>query len=104
MSPILDEIEVDSIDSVDLDPIFSPPVDMAALNVNLDITYKLNGCEPEQLRAHVESNIRTAITNGLLVGESPAEVKNFVLDVTEVPYEEVPDEYPPEDDIPIAGV
>lgn len=98
---IIIEDVTDSV--VDLDPTAIPPTDMATLNVNLDVAYKLNGCEPEQLRNHLESNIRTAISRGLLVGESPAEVTRFSLDVTEIPYEEVPDEYPDEDDVPVAG-
>ena len=55
------------------------------LRLTFDVTYKPHGVPIEHLRSNLEGMIETAMNNGTLTGESPAEVLTTRYDVTVLP-------------------
>lgn len=60
------------------------PEALPVLEVTLKVTYNLNGASFRELKAELESRIYSAIGNGMLSGDSEAEVDTYHLQVQEV--------------------
>ncbi|KKN98451.1 hypothetical protein LCGC14_0145600 [marine sediment metagenome] len=54
---------------------------MTKLRMQLDVTYELNGVREENLKARLLSMVDRAIGDGLLTGDSPAEVTNWKIEI-----------------------
>jgi len=66
--------------------------DLAALQMTLKITYRMNGVSVQELLANLNRMVAQGIGNGMLTGENPAEVEEYKLDIVTLPVETVIEE------------
>jgi hypothetical protein len=65
--------------------------DTIRVRLTLDVTYVLNGEDPDGLLSHLHRQCMRAIGDGLLNGGSDAQVEQYAIDETVLP-EPVPDD------------
>jgi hypothetical protein len=63
----------------------SPVSEQANVRLTLDVTYALNGMTTEELVGRLHKQLERAIGEGLLTGETPAEVDQYMLDTITLP-------------------
>lgn len=59
--------------------------DVVKLRLTLDVTYDLQGVGTEEMQARLHAMVQNAVSEGMLTGDTPAEVEAWETHVTEVP-------------------
>lgn len=59
--------------------------DVVKLRLTLDVTYDLQGVGTEEMQARLHVMVQNAVSEGMLTGDTPAEVEAWETHVTEVP-------------------